>query len=78
MTVNKYTDKIKCVNDTIRMYKNGKITTYKIVNKFPQNFFTNLTPYIPTLNEKKHDKPFKWSKNVLNGKAKIKLVSLSK
>ena len=27
----------------------------KIVNKFPQNFFTNLTPYIPTLNEKKHD-----------------------
>ena len=50
----------------------------KIVNKFPQNFFTNLTPYIPTSNEKKHDKPFKWSKNVLKGKAKIKLVSLSK
>ena len=50
----------------------------KIVTKFPPNFFTNLTPYIPTSNEKKHDKPFKWSKNVLNGKAKIKLVSLSK
>ena len=25
----------------------------KIVTKFPQNFFTNLTPYIPTSNEKK-------------------------
>ena len=50
----------------------------KIVTKFPPNFFTNLTPYIPTSNEKKHDKPFKWSKNVLNGKAKVKLISLSK
>lgn len=24
----------------------------KIVTKFPPNFFTNLTPYIPTSNEK--------------------------
>lgn len=50
----------------------------KNITKFPKNFFTNLTPYVPTTNKKEFDKPFEWSKNVLNGKTKIKLVSLSK
>ena len=52
----------------------------KIINKFPKKFFTNLTPYTPNIDKKQKgfDKPFEWSKNVLNGKTKIKLVSLSK
>ena len=42
--------------------------------KFPKGFFTKNRPHAA-----KQDKdciPFEWSENVLNGKSKVKIVSL--
>lgn len=48
------------------------------VTKFPKGFFTSIKPckIISSKNPEDYDKPFEWSKNVLNGKSKVKLVSL--
>lgn len=46
--------------------------------KFPKGFFTNIKACSTSHNKncKEYDKPFEWSKNVLSGKSKVKLVSL--
>lgn len=48
------------------------------ISKFPKGFFTNIKPCKITRskNPDDYDKPFEWSKNVLNGNSKVKLVSL--
>ncbi len=47
------------------------------VSKFPKDFFTNIKPtkISRSKNSNDYDKPFKWSKNVLNGKTKVTLTS---
>lgn len=52
----------------------------KNIKTFPKGFFANLKP-CSTKDSKKpteKERPFEWSKNVLNGKAKVKIVSLNK
>lgn len=48
--------------------------------KFPKEFFSNLKPCNLKSGKKplEKDKPFEWSENVLNGKTKVKIVSLNK
>lgn len=43
---------------------------------FPNGFFTKLRPQVNEKKSKEKTTPFKWSKNVLNGKSKVKIVSL--
>lgn len=45
-------------------------------SKFPKDFFTKIKLCKPSNsnNPNDFDKPFKWSKNVLNGSTKIKLT----
>ncbi len=45
--------------------------------KFPKGFFTSIKPckINHSKDSKDYDKPFEWSKNTLNGKSKVKLVS---
>lgn len=43
---------------------------------FPKGFFTKLRPQVNERKVKEKTTPFKWSKNVLNGKSKVKIVSL--
>ncbi len=47
------------------------------VSRFPKGFFANIKPskIVRSKNPDDYDKPFQWSKNVLNGKSKITLVS---
>ena len=49
----------------------------KTNSKFPDGFFTSIKP--SKINHSKDsqskDKSFEWSKNVLNGKTTVKLVS---
>ncbi|MBQ9071644.1 MAG: hypothetical protein IJY25_00605 [Bacilli bacterium] len=45
---------------------------------FPKGFFTKSRPTITTKEALKDVIPFEWSKNVLNGKSKVKIVSLDK
>ena len=49
----------------------------KTNTKFPAGFFTSIKPcpVNHSKNSKKYDKPFEWSKDVLNGKSTVKLVS---
>ena len=45
---------------------------------FPKGFFTQPRPHVK-IKEKPKDKiPFKWSKEVLNGKSEITITSLNK
>ena len=44
--------------------------------KIPKGFFSINRPTITTKEALKDVIPAKWSKNVLNGKSKVKLVSL--
>lgn len=44
---------------------------------FPKGFFTKDRPHADKHNDKDMI-PFKWSENVLNGKSKVKIVSLNK
>ena len=44
-------------------------------SKFPKGFFTQPRPAISMKEAIKDITPFEWSKNVLNGKSKIKIVS---
>ena len=50
------------------------------ISKFPKGFFSTLNPNTikNNQNSSQNEKPFKWSKNVLNGNSKVKLVSLKK
>lgn len=42
---------------------------------FPKGFFTQTRPH--TIKQNNEDlTPFQWSENVLNGKSKVKIVSL--
>lgn len=54
--------------------------TKNSLTKFPKGFFTNIKEKKSTYSKdsQDYDKPFEWSKNVLNGKSKIKLVSIKK
>ena len=49
----------------------------KTTTKFPKGFFTSIKPckVNHSKDSKNIDKPFEWSKNVLNGKSTVKLVS---
>lgn len=42
---------------------------------FPKGFFTQPRPHA-TKQDKEDIIPFQWSENVLNGKSKVKIVSL--
>jgi len=42
---------------------------------FPKDFFIQPRPTISMKESLKDSHPFKWSKNVLNGKSKVKIVS---
>ena len=46
-------------------------------SKFPKGFFTSIKSNNTnhSKNPKEYDKPFEWSKNVLNGKSIVKIVS---
>lgn len=49
----------------------------KDVTKFPKGFFTNIKSNNASSSKNpEKEKPFTWSKNVLNGKSKVKLVAL--
>ena len=43
---------------------------------FPKGFFTKPRPTITAKETLKDVIPFEWSKNVINGKSKVKIVSL--
>ena len=43
---------------------------------FPKDFFTKIRPQVNKRKAKEKTTPFKWSKNVLNGKSKVKIVAL--
>ena len=45
---------------------------------FPKGFFTKLRPQVNKENLKENTIPFKWSKNVLTGKSKVKIIALEK
>ena len=45
------------------------------ITQFPKNFFSNLKQYKPKVYKKNTDIPFKWSKNVLNGKSEVTIVA---
>lgn len=45
---------------------------------FPKGFFTQARPQVSKKESLKNITPFEWSKNVLNGKSKVKIVSLDK
>lgn len=49
----------------------------KTNTNFPKGFFTSIKPckINHSKESKDYNKPFEWSKNVLNGKSKVKLVS---
>lgn len=49
----------------------------KTNTKFPKEFFTSIKPCKINHGKdtKDYDKPFEWSKNTLNSKSKVKLVS---
>ena len=44
-------------------------------HKFPKGFFTQSRPSLSTKEALKNDTSFNWSKNVLKGKSKVKIVS---
>ena len=44
---------------------------------FPKDFFTQPRPHAKK-EISNDDIPFKWSKNVINGKSKVKIVSIQK
>lgn len=48
----------------------------KNTSKFPKKFFSNLKPSKELKKTNDYDKPFEWSQTVLDGKSKVKLVSL--
>lgn len=52
------------------------MTKKKMTMKFPKGFFTSIKSCPDSENTKEKDKPFKWSKNVLNKTAKVKIVKL--
>lgn len=43
----------------------------KTKNKFPKNFFQNLHNHVKEIDDEQKDLPFKWDKDVLNGKTKV-------
>ncbi len=46
---------------------------------FPKGFFRNMKSTDNTSKKTKEKEfPFKWSKNVLNGKSKVRIVALEK
>jgi hypothetical protein len=45
-------------------------------SKFPEGFFTQPRPTISMKEAIKDVVPFKWSKNVLNGNSKVKIISV--
>ncbi len=47
------------------------------ITKFPKGFFTNIKSckVNHSKDSKDYDKPFIWSKNVIDGKSEVKLVS---
>ena len=52
----------------------------KPIFKFPKGFFNTLNSNTikDSYNSNQNEKTFEWSKNVLNRKSKVKLVSLKK
>lgn len=44
-------------------------------SRFPKGFFKQPRPTTSMKEAIKDDVPFEWSKNVLNGKSKVKIVS---
>ena len=44
-------------------------------SKFPEDFFTQSRPKISSKEALKDVVPFNWSKNVLKGNSKVKIVS---
>lgn len=47
-------------------------------SKFPKGFFSQPRPHANKKEDKKDNIPFQWSKDVLIGKVKGKIVSLNK
>lgn len=45
---------------------------------FPKGFFTQPRPHVKTKEKPKDKIPFKWSKEVLNGKSEVTITSLNK
>jgi len=51
----------------------------KDITKFPKGFFTNIKSNNASSSKNpEKEKTFIWSKNVLSGKSKVKLVALKK
>ncbi len=50
------------------------------ISKFPKGFFTNIktSKVVHSKDPEEYDKPFEWSKNVLNGKSKVQIISGTK
>ena len=46
--------------------------------KFPKGFFTQPRQHLDRKENKEDCIPFKWDKKVLEGKTKVKIVSLNK
>lgn len=45
---------------------------------FPKGFFTQSRPHVKTKEDPKDKIPFKWSKEILNGKSEVTITSLNK
>lgn len=50
----------------------------KDIHKFPKGFFTQPRPSVSSKEALKDAIPFKWSKNVMTGNSKVKIVSTKK
>lgn len=50
----------------------------KKITNFPKGFFTSMKPCSVTCskNSEENEKPFEWSNSVIEGKSRVKLVSL--
>ena len=67
---------VKMVYNIIR-WEESKLDK-KEKSVLPKGFFTQSRPHVKTKEDPKDKIPFKWSKEILNGKSEVTITSLNK